>query len=306
MSEKEQSRIRHKDDAAMRKLKQAQRQTNSDGLPCGPDRQLVSDKSEIAKQHENASQWIARRLWSWTVIAIVFSLLSGGAISMVTSAAPNVLGIARWMFISGNVLLAVKLITFKDLRERSRIWVMLLCLIVLARFTLIETAWVYRTDREIGGTEVYNKLAGTVEVPRSGNVMHSVFTVTNNSTKTIDWHQISCNANLIIWDHGRSDLKGTNWRVDSFTGPLLPGGDAESDRCLSTFALTLADNNNTAIPDCIDAVLSIAYSIDGYSDSRHEKRFRFVFIGDEMSWHAQPSESNRSYCSPYHKPTDRP
>lgn len=137
--------------------------------------------------------------------------------------------------------------------------------------------------------DVQEKLHGEVQLPRSGDLLGSTFTVTNGGKTAIGTYRIGCGVALITSEN-RAVSSGNLVSLGTSTLPLLPNGDAQSTTCL--WAARPAGR-----PTCADVRFILDYTLQTQPDVEQEKSFRFSSeITDGFGWHQIALSTPRSPC----------
>ena len=79
---------------------------------------------------------------------------------------------------------------------------------------------------------------------------------------------------------------------------MKPGGDGQTDPCLSYF-------NFEKGVDCIDVIAIIYYALETQPDLKKEKRFRFIAekgLNSSFLWEPQLAGDTSSYCGRFVDP----
>lgn len=170
-------------------------------------------------------------------------------------------------------------------------------------------SWFIESTLEDQLVDVYRNLSVTASSSSSDNPFMSMFTATNSGGIAIGKHRISCwfilatGADGSIAEGGPITFKGDTVIVNSanpdaamIDSPILPGGDAQTDHCLSAVGL--------ATVTCADVVVEVVYFLVTQPEVRQSKQFRFVAypnseIGQPFVWHRQPVGSRQSYCKTF-------
>jgi hypothetical protein len=177
--------------------------------------------------------------------------------------------------------------------------------------------WTVSTKREYERNDTANHLTVTHYIPSgyADDPMYTMFSVSNGGNVVISkHHKILCDIRLAVGNHGSSpisnmvtrenedgttaigDLTGLSQTIES-SGPMRPGGDAESSQCLIILRQTFVDGGS----DCVDMTLIFLYTLETQPDLRQEKGFRFVAEkggNGRFDWAQRPLESVRNYCAP--------
>jgi len=179
------------------------------------------------------------------------------------------------------------------LRETSKYRYALLCAAIAttASVMLYADQWFLNQWLMELQKDTYLRLSSSVDLPNDGNPFLSMFTITNGSPNKIAQHTISCGMNLIVTD---------GWEVSNISGgaktsdaPLIGGGDAQTDPCLSIF--------NISNPKCFDVTVVFSYSLDVQPELSTNKFFRFVGrpLTGRFMWTRQPVEQRQTYCESF-------
>ncbi len=170
-------------------------------------------------------------------------------------------------------------------------------------------SWFIESTLEDQLVDVYRNLSVTAYSSSSDNPFMSMFTATNSGGTAIGRHRISCwfilatSADGATAEGGPFTFKGDTMILNSANpdvamseSPILPGGDAQTDHCLSAVGL--------ATVTCADVVVEVAYSLVTQPEVKQSKQFRFVAypnseIGQPFIWHRQPVGQRGSYCKSF-------
>ncbi len=168
--------------------------------------------------------------------------------------------------------------------------------------------------------DVYQHLAASHSIPPGSedDPMNTMFTITNNGSYEIsDKHQILCNTHLAVGVGGTSTIRGFVSGISSqgtkfnilgggldrehfpiqiaSTTPIAPGGDAQTEPCLSAYHFTPGT-------ECADVTIIFWYALETQPDLEQEKDFHFIALKTRaggFSWYTEPVESKRDYCGRY-------
>jgi len=160
-------------------------------------------------------------------------------------------------------------------------------------------------QRQAEQEEVKRNIVPSVLPPLTENIMESVFSVTNKSSRTtISSGQLFCGINQILGENqGRPVRIG---RLSSAAVPnayqLLPG-DSRSEPCLMLWS-TLVQK-----VQCADMDLWMEYAIEPQPRSTQRKRFRLVGYqsrGGSFNWYPEPASSDVDYCDYFRRQTAPP
>ena len=142
------------------------------------------------------------------------------------------------------------------------------------------------------GMESFNTLAGSVTVGSSGDVLHSMFTITNDGKVAVRARAVYCVVHMLIL--GSSNMIGPGRTSVMTSGPITiePGGDAESEACLAIIGAPVS------FVGCADIGLTVDYTLQDQPEIGQSKVFRFVTHkeNDGLHWYRKPAESQASYC----------
>lgn len=174
--------------------------------------------------------------------------------------------------------------------------------------------WTCQTKKSFERDQVYQHLALSLSVD-GDDPLRTRFTVTNDSGFAISArHRLLCGINLMaIRDdsmiHGPFVMQtSTGWYMDNqelLSSPLpvlsriKPGGDAQTDSCLSVF------NIRKDGLDCADVFLRFDYYLEDQPNVIQQKAIRIIYQrvdGERPAWHGEPLESTTDYCFSYLSP----
>jgi hypothetical protein len=147
--------------------------------------------------------------------------------------------------------------------------------------------------------DVQLKLSATVALPAANGPYFSKFTVRNGGSTGIGKRTISCDPVLLVASSGNLAIPRGFAEVFPTTSAEMDPGNAETDTCLALMA--------TRLPDCIDTLLNIRYSLVTQPKIVQEKTWRFVAIPSAgiYQWDEQPVGEPNSYCDKYLSPQER-
>lgn len=155
-------------------------------------------------------------------------------------------------------------------------------------------AWVNRRDQE-EQEEVSRNLTYEVLPPLTENVMESVFSIANRSSKTtISSGQLFCGIN---WMFG--EMNGQPRTVGQLSSAAIPNasrltpGDSRSEPCLMLWSKFLQKTS------CVDMKLWMRYTIEPQPNVIKEKSFHLVGYqarGGNFNWYPETLDSAIDYC----------
>lgn len=158
--------------------------------------------------------------------------------------------------------------------------------------------WFLASALEDQRVDAFQNLNGTVALPSSGSVMNSFFEIKNNSKEVIGPHQMSCVIHRLTsytFLGPRLDFTESQaFVMGDFQVPLMPGGDAQSEACLSR----IVNEEATASIRCIDLSMRFDYVLQNQDVFVQRKEFRFIAKAPErFVWHQQPILLQTSPCN---------
>jgi hypothetical protein len=172
-----------------------------------------------------------------------------------------------------------------------------LCCSMLTSLSMAVMYWFLSSDLEDQRTDAFQNLNGTVSLPFSSSVMNSVFEIKNNSRQIVGPHQMVCVMHRLTsynFVGPRLDFtESSAFVVGDFQLPLVPGGDAQSEACLSK----IVNEEATASIKCIDLTMQFNYVLQNQTIFLQHKEFRFIAKAPEhFVWHQQPILMRVSPC----------
>jgi len=158
--------------------------------------------------------------------------------------------------------------------------------------------WFLLSTLEDQQVDEFQNPDGMVALPPSGYVLDSTFAVRNNGKTAIGPHQVSCVINRFSsYKVPGPDIEITASRstiIRDSQVSLEPGGDAQSDACLSIFINPEA----TTGAKCADITLQMFYVLETQPTDVRHKEFRFLAKRvDGFTWHRQPLGMPVSPCN---------
>jgi hypothetical protein len=144
--------------------------------------------------------------------------------------------------------------------------------------------------------EAFRNLSPHALPPLTENVMESVFSVTNGSSKTtIESKTMYCGINQIL-----GNKNGTPINISKLSTPaavpnpsrLVPG-DSRSDPCLVIWSQLVEKT------ECVDMSLWMQYTIESQPLVQKERWFRLVGYqarGGSFNWYPESTDSKTDYC----------
>jgi len=160
-------------------------------------------------------------------------------------------------------------------------------------------------QRQTEQEEVSRNLSPHVLPPITENVMESVFSVTNGSSKTaIQSGMLFCGINQIL-----GDKDGMPVKIGQLSSTAVPNasrlipGDSRSEPCLMYWS-TLVKKTQ-----CVDMKLWMRYTIEPQPFVTREKWFRLVGYqsrGGGFNWYPEPVDSQMDYCDYFKRQTAPP
>jgi hypothetical protein len=173
--------------------------------------------------------------------------------------------------------------------------------------------WFTASTLEDQRSDVFAKLTAAAYFSPGGDPFFSSFTVTNGGSTDIGKHVMGCQMNLVVSSDGSaatgpgfvsivgntSHIRNTLEQLPEIETPILSGGDAQTDTCLSPVGLG-------GSVECMDVNVHLLYFLATQPNTKQVKVFRFVAerglrAGDQLVWHNQPVLSKQSYCLPFYR-----
>jgi hypothetical protein len=232
-------------------------------------------------------------------LAALPSALSHPTVPIVLGAVVELVGRDDLLFRSYGLLIVALWLSFDlwiAVLKRGSRWRFVLgttgtnaCLIVV----MISMRWGMKDKLQDQREDVFRNLAASVVVPTSNNPYWSSFTVRNNGSTSIGKREIKCSP--IIFTHTNGDIALDHGSSEAFpmTYAEMKPGNAETSQCLALIG--------PSDPQCLDAVLSIDYSLTTQPNTDQRKQWRFYAVqsAGAFQWAEEPVDEPRSYCALY-------
>jgi hypothetical protein len=268
---------------------------------------LLHDYRELQKSIEEKSTRIYTKDFIYFVVSMLLPL-GYGEVDLISrvSVWHVVFGWLCWAvpsFIGGQILwrwLASK----KIIPSRRIIAITAIAIIFFGLATKSVLAFINRQQEE-QQEEVKRNLVTSVLPPLTENVMESVFSVTNRSSRTtIGSGTLFCGINQLLGEN-----KGVPVNIGQLSTTAVPNasrlvpGDSRSEPCLMLWS------NLVQTAKCVDMDLSMKYTIEPQPESEQEKVFRLVGYqsrGGQFNWYPEPTSSQLDYCDYFRRQTAAP
>jgi hypothetical protein len=157
--------------------------------------------------------------------------------------------------------------------------------------------WFLLSTLEDQRADAYQNIDGQVALPKSGYVMDSAFMVKNNSRQRIGPHYMECVIHRLTTYSlfvPKVDMRdGKVFVLGDSELPLEPGGDAQSETCLSR----VFNPNSMSGAKCVDLTMKFVYVLESQGIFPQAKEYRFIAKQTEsFVWHQQPLKMKVSPC----------
>jgi hypothetical protein len=152
--------------------------------------------------------------------------------------------------------------------------------------------------------EIFRSLSPRVYPGLTENVMESVFSVTNGSSRTAINGMLFCGVNQI-----KGENHGTPVTIGQLSSAAVPNsselkpGDSRSEPCLMMWS------NLVQTARCADIELWMKYTLESQPRIMNQKWFRLVGYqsrGGGFNWYPEPVDSNMDYCDYFRRQTAPP
>jgi hypothetical protein len=188
------------------------------------------------------------------------------------------------------------------LSEKKREWpykfsTFCTCFPVLCCLAMGIMHWFLSSTLEDQQADVYAHLNSHITNAPDGDIMHTVFTVTNDSGSRLGKHKLACGTITIIANNGASRMgRGFVLSMSASSDvPIESGGDAVSATCLGGLDFTSVE--------CVDFYLMFDYVLENQPGEQKTKYFRFsgsgpaiYRAGDRFKWAPVSINEPKSYC----------
>lgn len=141
----------------------------------------------------------------------------------------------------------------------------------------------------------YDGLTASIQLPPSRVNLDSTFTIKNESSQKISNHALFCRVLLGV--SPRAVISNSLFIFPTVNlGPLEPGGDADSQACISN-AVQKSFIPPGGFLSCMDVIVGIRYRLAFQPSVTRERDFRFVSDSDrEFVWYPIPLRTKTSPC----------
>jgi hypothetical protein len=191
--------------------------------------------------------------------------------------------------------------------------------LILTLTCIVCEYWVQLTKRTYERDDVFRNLTIEPQLMQGKDARETTFTITNRSSYSIsNRHRLACIVNrmAVPFEGGKiggisniilSQTPGGGFTITSGGLPVLdkatlpnfariePGGDSQTDSCLSLF------NFATKRTACADIVLRFDYELEGQPNRLQTKSVRLIYGGnlENHGWVKEPVESTEDFCSSF-------